>query len=1186
MPRPEDHISAIPIRPSIAQLMGGSFAIAMLLVVVAFVLAVDHLFLASWMPEGTLFADGCNPSIEGDAGGFALVLLGVLLFSLLGLHLFFRESPVMTALGAMVFLVIQVWMISRYPSLVGFLEGPGILLHNWPARTCPDTLLREVFYARYNAVSGLAATPSGTSIGGGVQQSFTNMLQFNLFVAMVMAAVIWVVGLVSWLVRAVLKALKRPVPRGSLGLLGSAWLGIPERIILFQTSVLTASAVLFGPAMMLNRDDPGAIAATIENVIWAPALLFLLDVARWALTTASDALPKQKIVIETRETVHPFLQQVVDRLMRDFRQEVVLRADFEPETGHDRSKSFESVLPGESLIIEETLEARHFDLFADTIARQILDRGRTALVTCPDTAMDFVEDQLRSRLCDDKRASSRPRLYRVNQRGRRPDGVCDIVMASEYTIETLAAYIDNYRSELNLLGGMVMLNIHQMDFGLLDVALDRIKTEIPRPGELVGVFQSEPRNELANRVVNFNVTSGSTTQTVSTTDYERGLPQWLLVLDGSEHTNLGDNANSDDLPVCYRALIKIIPDFPRLKPFVYGHSDLYTQENWKIIQNRLLRREKDDLLKRLSSVEHEFLLPVQRSHAMAIVDDTQNLADALASTTSTPAAAETLKVVALGSYPAARFLAAELRKTLQGTRTAADRYKALDSYFSAFGSLSSKPRQGPRELATKVRMTFLAEARASAMASASGTAQAQALKKLSQERVASFLDNRGARALRQLRINVSRGGLQRLFHVAFRLLPADSVVSVRPVDASDRGDGAGKLRVKNFVLSGTPAQSNDVLPSLELQSDSDLRLSLRLPLADYGLSYADKSMVALGGRTFNILHVDVNNRIIKCDFERLRPQHPYLFVRDYALQYSAPNKQCYAVESYRQEPSTEQPFELITGYVDCAALTYHALKYGTPRKPFGSNDQFPERVSTTASSYAQMRSATMLRLVPVGAETESGSGPTGRRHRGGRRAASMAGSRRGGRQDAISPQVAFTLAMTLQDILAMQFPTHAHRISVLCPQASNALASLGTEPLEQFVAHRLRHLTDLGEDGIPVARIQAAPTSAAVSRDFEAFSTAFSDQGRAAQGENSKAGQAILTLLMVEDSDHDLGVAQSFYDQYPRIFQLWCGLLAHCAANKDTPVETGYDFGSGHLSDLFDFDGAVQIVEALRETRR
>jgi 1,2-phenylacetyl-CoA epoxidase PaaB subunit len=107
-----------------------------------------------------------------------------------------------------------------------------------------------------------------------------------------------------------------------------------------------------------------------------------------------------------------------------------------------------------------------------------------------------------------------------------------------------------------------------------------------------------------------------------------------------------------------------------------------------------------------------------------------------------------------------------------------------------------------------------------------------------------------------------------------------------------------------------------------------------------------------------------------------------------------------------------------------------------------------------------------------------------------------------------------------------------------------------------------------------------------VAQAYEKFSAAFSELGRIGQGGNKGPSQAaVISILLIEDSDHDLGVAQAFFDRRDRIFSLWADFLRSCSAKSTSPEDTGYDFGSGQVSKVFDFDGALKVVEALRDSK-
>ena len=1154
-----------------SELVGGKLAGILLAVLFLTALGVDVFLLDDLMGAQTperYFADPCRVGIEGPAGGYALALVAVLGIALLGLHLFSKRSFMLSLVLMGLGILLQIYVIARHRALENFLAQDYPWYHNFPALgavtgSCEGALLRDQVYARYQAVLDVAQPD------GGVQETFTIMLQFNVMIGAVIAALIWSVGGVTWAIRTVGRIVRGEAHDPRLGAISSAWLGVPERTILFQTSVLTLIAAMAGPTLMLFVDSPDGAVVSVRDVIWLPALLFLLDLARWALLTASDAAVETPREPEAPAAVDLFLHDTVTRLRRALGKEiktfVELPAD-ETRTPvpHD---SIEAMEAGTGLMISETLGVRHFALIAKTVNEQVLDRGHTVLIICPEEHLDQTESLFYELLGSGPRNGSRPRIWRLGQDGERPEGLIDVLLVSQFSLEVLASNIENYENELRLLGGVVALNLHETDFGVLDIALDRIKGAIPPPSKLVGVFQSEPRKDMETRIGNFTITRGNSIEHASTNRFERSIPQWLLIVNTDGTATFDDTAK---LPVGFRAAIETYDPDHNVHPFVHGASATYADLNWKRVTRNRLHNDSAELISHLRAITQTTLLPARVPHSVSIVDDPGNLADAVGITSSTPVALEAIKIVARGNYPVAPFLTARLQAELKSKATSKDKRDALDEFRTKYGSIAPEQRQGPRELATKVRMTFRAEAKATA--AAAGLNQINGLLKLSQNKVAAFLD-RPDRALRQLRVNTSRGGMQRLFRSAFRLKPGQSVVAVRPADATDQAGGEGRLRIKNFVLSGPPAEDEEAVPALSVLDFADHHL----PFADHGLSYAQNTRIWLGQKILRVQQINMDTRTVYCQVLNDHPLKPTLFVRDYALQFTDTERRSFAVERYTEELSSKQPYEIITGFIDCAARTRRAYEFGTVAQPFGEKNLRPERIETSALSHAQMRSGTLLRIL---AGTDANGGAQTRKRRGPGQA-----FRKTQTTGQFTPEIAFTLAMTLQDVLAVQFPNHAHRLAVICPEASGVdMTTAGT--LDSFTYDRLRHLTSLNDSGLPVDRVDATAVPTELADRFEQFSRDFSALARMENKVETAPHAAGLSLLLIEDSDHDLGVAQSFYIHRDRIFGIWRDFLIHCENSKSKPQETGYDFGSGSVSTLLDFAGARAVVEALCDTKR
>jgi len=401
--------------------------------------------------------------------------------------------------------------------------------------------------------------------------------------------------------------------------------------------------------------------------------------------------------------------------------------------------------------------------------------------------------------------------------------------------------------------------------------------------------------------------------------------------------------------------------------------------------------------------------------------------------------------------------------------------------------------------------------------------------------------------LAQLGVTVGRAGLIRLFEVVLGSRMNDSQIEHRrdPADLTRQFNLAGK------------AASASALEMLRVNIGGPV--ARFMPAADWGLSYAEGTRLVVGGSIRKVTAVAREAREIRLEIDEQKPLRPYTFVRDYASE-TVEGGPLLAAEGYVPKLEADEPFERATGYVPFARRTRSVLEWGGLATPFAGAAS-PQRTDREIESAHRLRRVALLRLLA----RRTGTGRSG-----------AAG------QAALSPETAFTLATTLSDILATLFPAHAHRLAMLrIPVSANdtmVSARAAEERAGSFALLRMPRLVTLAA-GLP----EAQPGRDAIRRLHDRgadFARRFMAAARPPTAEAQEA-PARPNLLLVEDSDHDLGVARAFSQSFDHIRQIWEEYLDHCAARPQAP-EHPYAFGSPEIPDVYDFASAASIVKGMR----
>jgi hypothetical protein len=164
-------------------------------------------------------------------------------------------------------------------------------------------------------------------------------------------------------------------------------------------------------------------------------------------------------------------------------------------------------------------------------------------------------------------------------------------------------------------------------------------------------------------------------------------------------------------------------------------------------------------------------------------------------------------------------------------------------------------------------------------------------------------------------------------------------------------------------------------------------------------------------------------------------------------------------------------------------------------------------------------------------------------------------------------RVAFTLAVTLQDLMEALFPGIGHRVAVLSPQAEAVYKELfkaesGT--LDYVIARRWPHLIE----GFSNIRPRGATASQVVAWLDNFAST------------EALPETSALDFILLEDWLWDLGVIGAVQNKLNKVMQAWSEYLNWNVENESTP-DLYYRMGTSQLHGAFAFTAASRLVRRL-----
>ncbi|MEM9755639.1 MAG: hypothetical protein AAF914_06585, partial [Pseudomonadota bacterium] len=1141
--------------------LGGPVAASVFAVVLALLVLLDTFGLPAIV--GTRdFVDFCSGEPTQRAGGFALALMVLTALSVLALRLAAPRSPVASLIFLAVILGAQSYVAANTSLQSVLRQDPfaDIVEFAWP---CPQLFTNIADSFETEEFLNLLYNPGPPGSGGGdLPTSFTNMLAVNL----VLMAAFTVLSFLAAGIRAAVVALSRRDPPGPAPE-PIRWLRGPERVILVQSTLAIISTLIIGPIVLLYAEAPATASASLVDLLWVGPVIVMLDLARLMLVPArAGAVDAAEDAPDTSAPDTPLiLGGVAADLKREFGDQAVLGFELPPatQTAAPTPDGLAAIPgPGQSRYLPGTLKAETYGDILDSLTRGVLDTGRAALVICPNDAIqDFSRNILDGLARSD--GARHTRAWVANTELSNEDGAVDILIASPELLNTILDQVEGVRAELATLGGIVILGLHRMDLGLLALGLRRLKDFVEHPKEMIALVQSEAR---ANAVASIRtlplLNELRDPRSVPVRDLDRQGPAHVLVLRVAQNETFAEQRRAH-WPVWARALLSVRQGQPRATPYVFDAEAAHPAGIWReqVIQT-LQGTVEPDIDQWARTLPSPQITPHAAAHPAAFLTDPGNLADAVQIGVAEETSHETLRVITTRSYPGASFLQSELARETD-TFDAAARSDGLRRFCARFGSVYPQPQGGPIELALLVRQEYSSAIRL-------GASDAPRGGELRQDRLDRIWTDR-AEPLEKLGISNTRIGLERLFRQTHRIPSTASFVSREQ----------GEDRRWTYRLAEQSLANPDTLAMVSLEltlgaglPGSDGPSGAAMPLADHGLSYAEGVRLLINGDIYQVQTVNTARRSALVQASNAADLVGYTFVRDYALRADQDGHvPGFAAEARTPVQQTEQPFEIATGYAHIARRTQAHLEHRRSGAPFGPTGQSPLRSDTQIVSDYRLRSMALLRIYD--AAPSSGAARRGRGPRGPVTRRTAPGGGDGG--------LVLTLATSLQDVLGLIFRPLAHRIAVVSPDLTAPPREGDGNPdgATAFCLDRQPALVAPG-GADPFAHVGmrhrlSDPARAAYGTLFDAFI----EQARARENAPETAHQTRLTLAVIEDSDHDLGVARYLNEHTGEVLRLWSDYLRHYAQEPVGTPGHDYGFGAAVAPSCYDFIAAAELVEKM-----
>ena len=1147
-------------RVRLVDILGGTGLAVVLAFAFALLILVDlgGLGVIAGM-SGRSFKASCGDAGTAASGGIGIVLVGLLALNMVLARLLAPSST----LTSLVF----VMLVCAAPfALMGLLPGGSVGSYNLDqmltdlGRIAPlgvgafellDSLFGLDCAAPLQPVSALDRLhdryTSGMD-GNWPSHGLASSLLINLALAAAWNAVLAVLVPIALLVR----LFRRGAAAGPVVARGA------ERTIVVW---LAASALLIFlgiPVWVALSDNPGPVAEAVLNLLWIGPLVLVLDMARVRLFAPDGAAPAVAADADRPDAAPPpalVLAEAQRAVQAELGKAVLLRFQMDP--GDAAPVAAPPVAPptepGFLTFREQALTPALFGALADEMSHGVLDLGGSLLVICPAESQAEVRQRLHramagqdgdmqigwmTELAHREAGNAAPRTDKARSSA-------DIVITDPEGLEELLRGGDSFEQFMTRLGGVLILHAHALDIGLVRASFNRLLAFVAAPGALSVIVQAERRHGLHDDTVgNLPMLSAIDRRSVvAGMDFASHRAHGMMLIDNPSSARI-DNTRAS-WPPYLRALLAVHKAVPAAGAAMVNRDLRFSRQAVARAVEPVLRHGGETgMAAWVSKLPAVQIGPPEGAAPVGVIDDRWNLADALVSGMAEETAPEALTLVTVGGYPTSRFLLDQVQAQVKPARNAGDLRQALASIHDRFGSIMPDPRDGPAELMLMTVRELDAAQREKTW--------------VSQRRLRELWSSANPAILAQLHITVSSAGLKQLFKVA-----ASTVLQDNQIDSRRDSD-----LTRQFNLRGPAAQGALALDMLRVHIGAPVERFL--PRADHGLSYAEGTRLVVGGMVRRVVSVSPQARTVRLETADATPVRGLDFVRDYASP-ALEGVGDFAAEAHVIRAEVHQPHERAIGYVPFARRTREALEWGADAAPF-SDTGSPRVIPCQVDNPLRLRRVACLSLL-----TEAGAAPPPRAR----------GPGAPGAPQTVAPRVAFTLAATLSDVVATLFPMQAHRLAVvhlpLMP-GQDRLRDPQPGPQDRVLGYALRRqprLIPFSDDGWLDAGRSGPEVQRRLAERGRSFATEFMRKARPRPGD--PVSDARLTLMLIEDSDHDLGVARAFSNAFDsRVLPFWQEYLDWCAARPVGAPGHPYGFGTGDVPDVFDFAEASRIVSAMR----
>lgn len=397
-------------------------------------------------------------------------------------------------------------------------------------------------------------------------------------------------------------------------------------------------------------------------------------------------------------------------------------------------------------------------------------------------------------------------------------------------------------------------------------------------------------------------------------------------------------------------------------------------------------------------------------------------------------------------------------------------------------------------------------------------------------------------------------GVQTTFDVYPTLMGLQNLFGQIGEKTGDFQESRQQPHRKSFKLISPMAIPRVTVPVQTVEADA--KKIGYLSCSDHGLAYGRGTKTSFNGRTYVISKIDDAKIVVEARAFQSGPRPSYFFANNYTIHVSGSDTAFEIPLTFgRTAAQLLQTRAFLRGKV--VRRTVGMLEVGESGRRFGPH--VPQwRHGEEVEHTQEHPHAAMILLCLSGKD---------------KRLETLTGLR--------LSRAAFTLAATLQDLMFSLFAIVGHRIAVLTPQAQEAIATAQMTQEDQSAGEYQRFPAERYPRLVADAAASGRETGPMDAQAWTATLYSFIGESLKSSADFDDPGKNILSLVIVEDSDHDLGALRHVFADWPMVLQRWGDYVTWLDLNKDKP-DFYYRFGGDQLSSLFDFAAAAQIIAVMR----